>query len=162
MTERIFFDTDITLYCFDTREPREQERAKDLLAYGASSGLGIVSYQVLQEFCCAASNTRRMTLATGKIMAFVTHFFEPMNRVPMLVLHLAPLMVPMMVLHLAQALQTKENTQYAFYDCLILAAAQQAGFTTVYSEDMQHQQTVGGVRIVNPFIDAVHDIACAS
>lgn len=150
MTERIFFDTDITLYCFDTREPRKQERAKDLLAYGASSGLGIVSYQVLQEFCCAASNTRRMTLATGKIMAFVTHFFEPMNRVPAG----AEL--------LAQALQTKENTQYAFYDCLILAAAQQAGFTTVYSEDMQHQQTVGGVRIVNPFIDAVHDIACAS
>ena len=150
MTERIFFDTDITLYCFDTREPRKQERAKDLLAYGASSGLGIVSYQVLQEFCCAASNTRRMTLATGKIMAFVTHFFEPMNRVPAS----AEL--------LAQALQTKENTQYAFYDCLILAAAQQAGFTTVYSEDMQHQQTVGGVHIVNPFIDAVHDIACAS
>lgn len=150
MTERIFFDTDITLYCFDTREPRKQERAKDLLAYGASSGLGIVSYQVLQEFCCAASSTRRMTLATGKIMAFVTHFFELMNRVPAS----AEL--------LAQALQTKENTQYAFYDCLILAAAQQAGFTTVYSEDMQHQQTVGGVRIVNPFIDAVHDIACAS
>ena len=148
MTERIFFDTDITLYCFDTREPSKQERAKDLLAYGASSGLGIVSYQV--EFCCAASNTRRMTLATGKIMAFVTHFFELMNRVPAG----AEL--------LAQALQTKENTQYAFYDCLILAAAQQAGFTTVYSEDMQHQQTVGGVRIVNPFIDAVHDIACAS
>ena len=150
MTERIFFDTDITLYCFDTREPRKQERAKDLLAYGASSGLGIVSYQVLQEFCCAASNTRRMTLATGKIMAFVTHFFEPMN------------CVPASAELLAQALQTKENTQYAFYDCLILAAAQQAGFTTVYSEDMQHQQTVGGVRIVNPFIDAVHDIACAS
>lgn len=150
MTERIFFDTDITLYCFDTREPRKQERAKDLLAYGASSGLGIVSYQVLQEFCCVASSTRRMTLATGKIMAFVTHFLEPMNRVPAS----AEL--------LAQALQTKENTQYAFYDCLILAAAQQAGFTTVYSEDMQHQQTVGGVRIVNPFIDAVHDIACAS
>ena len=91
-----------------------------------------------------------MTLATGKIMAFVAHFLEPMNRVPAS----AEL--------LAQALQTKENTQYAFYDCLILAAAQQAGFTTVYSEDMQHQQTVGGVRIVNPFIDAVHDIACAS
>ena len=144
MAERIFFDTNVTLYCFDTREPRKQERAKDLMAYGASSGLGIVSYQVLQEFCCVASNVRRMTLATEKIMAFITHFLEPMNR------------VPASTELLAQALQIKEDTQYAFYDCLILAAAQQAGCTTVYSEDMQHQQTVGSVRIVNPFVDTVH------
>ncbi len=147
MAERIFFDTNISLYCFDTREPRKQERAKDLLAYGASSGLGIVSYQVLQEFCNVASNVRRMTLPTDNIMAFISHFLEPMNR------------VPASTELLAQALQIKQDTSYGFYDSLILAAAQQAGCTTVYSEDMQHQQTVGSVRIVNPFVEAVHEVA---
>ena len=105
MAERIFFDTNVTLYCFDTREPRKQERAKDLMAYGASSGLGIVSYQVMQEFCCVASNVRRMTLSTEKIMAFITHFLEPMNR------------VPASIELLAQALQIKEDTQIGRASC---------------------------------------------
>jgi len=41
---------------------------------------------------------------------------------------------------------------YRIYDSLILAAAQQAGCTTVYSEDMQHGQAIGSLTIVNPFL----------
>lgn len=52
--QRVFFDTNIVVYCFDTLEPRKQTRAKDLLAHGLNSKLGIVSYQVVQEFCNVA------------------------------------------------------------------------------------------------------------
>jgi predicted nucleic acid-binding protein len=45
---------------------------------------------------------------------------------------------------------------FNIYDSLILAAAAQAGCTTVYSEDMQHGQKIGNLTIVNPFL-AVKD-----
>ena len=145
MLERFFFDTNISLYCFDSSEPRKQMRAKDLLAFGASSSQGVVSYQVLQEFCNVASNAKRMNLSIESMLLFVTHFLEPMNQ------------VPSSTALLAAALQIRQDTSYAFYDSLVIASAQQAGCTTLYSEDMQHQQLVGSVRIVNPFVDAVHE-----
>ncbi len=144
--DSFFLDTNIALYCFDTTAPRKQSRAKDLVAHGASSGLGVVSYQVLQEFCNVASAAKRLQLAPDRTMAYVTLLLEPMNKVG-----------PSTEL-LAAALQIRQETQYAFYDSLILAAAAQAGCATLYSEDMQHGQLVGRVRIENPFLDAVHSL----
>jgi predicted nucleic acid-binding protein len=40
-----------------------------------------------------------------------------------------------------------------FYDSLIIAAAQEAGCNTLYSEDLQHGQIIGGLRIENPFLN---------
>jgi predicted nucleic acid-binding protein len=42
----------------------------------------------------------------------------------------------------------------SFYDALIVAAAVEAGCDTLYSEDMQHGRTIGGLTIVNPFLDS--------
>lgn len=45
------------------------------------------------------------------------------------------------------------ETHYSFYDCLVLAAALQAGAEVLYSEDLQHYKLVGGrLRIVNPLL----------
>ena len=145
---RYFLDTNIAVYCFDSSEPRKQNRAKDLVAHAASSGLGVVSYQVLQEFCNVATNAKRLALTTEQIMAYTTQLLEPMNK------------VGASVELLGRALQIRAETSYAFYDSMIIAAAQLSGCSTLYSEDMQHHQLVGGVRIVNPFIDAVNEPIC--
>jgi predicted nucleic acid-binding protein len=50
------------------------------------------------------------------------------------------------------AVEISRHHGYHIYDSLILAAASQAGCTTVYTEDMQHGQVVEGVRIENPFL----------
>ena len=142
---RFFLDTNIAVYCFDSSEPRKQNRAKDLVAHAASSGLGVVSYQVLQEFCNVATNAKRLLLTTEQIMAYTTQLLEPMNKV-----------APSVEL-LALALQIRRDTQYAFYDSLIIAAAQLSGCSALYSEDMQHHQLIGGVRITNPFIDVANE-----
>ena len=39
------------------------------------------------------------------------------------------------------------------YDGAILAAAQELGAQTVYSEDLSHGQTYDGVKVVNPFLN---------
>jgi predicted nucleic acid-binding protein len=40
----------------------------------------------------------------------------------------------------------------SFYDALVVQAAVAGGCQRVLSEDLQHGATLGGVRIVNPFL----------
>jgi predicted nucleic acid-binding protein len=42
----------------------------------------------------------------------------------------------------------------SFYDALIVASAVEAGCDILYSEDMQHGRTFGGLGIVNPFLES--------
>jgi predicted nucleic acid-binding protein len=42
----------------------------------------------------------------------------------------------------------------SFYDALIVAAAIEAGCDILYSEDMQHGRTIGGLAIINPFLES--------
>jgi predicted nucleic acid-binding protein len=145
--ERFFLDTNIAIYCFDDTAPLKQSRAKNLLAHGASSGMGVVSYQVLQEFCNVASASKRLALSTGQTMAFASLLLAPMNQVE-----------PSLAL-LTAALKIKMDVGYSFYDSLIVAAAVQASCNILYSEDMQHGQLVAGLRIVNPFLNTANDTA---
>jgi predicted nucleic acid-binding protein len=41
--------------------------------------------------------------------------------------------------------------QISFWDALVVRAAKEGGCSVLYSEDLQHGQSVDGVRIVNPF-----------
>jgi predicted nucleic acid-binding protein len=49
------------------------------------------------------------------------------------------------------ALRIAQRYGFHIYDSLIVAAAIEAGCTTLYSEDMQHNQTIGSLTVRNPF-----------
>ena len=53
----------------------------------------------------------------------------------------------------ASALGLARDHGLSFYDALIVAAAIEAGCDTLYSEDLQHGRTIGGLAIVNPFLE---------
>jgi len=40
---------------------------------------------------------------------------------------------------------------FSFWDALILRSAKQAGCSVLFSEDLQPQREIDGIRIVNPF-----------
>lgn len=52
----------------------------------------------------------------------------------------------------AEALVLQGSHQLSWYDSLIVCAALQAECGTLYSEDLQHHQQFGKLRIVNPFL----------
>lgn len=52
-----------------------------------------------------------------------------------------------------RSLDISEETGFSFYDAMIIAGAQEAGCGVIYSEDLQHGRTLGGLKIVNPFKD---------
>jgi predicted nucleic acid-binding protein len=49
------------------------------------------------------------------------------------------------------AIEIARHHNFSVYDALIVAAALEAGCTTLYSEDMQEGQKIHGITIRNPF-----------
>ena len=54
----------------------------------------------------------------------------------------------------AAALDLARDHGLAFYDALVVAAAIEGRCDILYSEDMQNGRTIGGLAIVNPFLES--------
>ena len=139
--ELFFLDTNIFVYALLASEPLKKQRALQLIEQALASHLGCTSYQVIQEFANVATRKFAQRFSTDQYKQFIDAAMQPMNRV-----NSSPEL-------LSKALDLQLETHYGFYDCLVLAAALQAGAEVFYSEDLQHNQLLGGtLRIVNPFL----------
>ena len=106
-----------------------------------ASHLGCTSYQVIQEFANVATRKFAQCFTTDECKQFIDAAMQPLNRVSS-----SPALIN-------AALDLQSETHYRFYDSLVLAAALQAGADVFYTQDLQHNQLVGGtLRIVNPFL----------
>ena len=142
----VFLDTNIFVYAFLASEPRKRAKAVELIEASLGSGRGSISYQVVQEFANVARKKFVTRLSTGDCKAFIDAAMQPLNRVAS----------STALIHTALDLQ--DELKYSFYDCVMIAAALQAGANTLYTEDLQHWQLVHGqLRIVNPFLEVVHE-----
>jgi len=128
-----FFDTNILVYA--QQSEGKADRARALFAGG-----GKLNVQVLNEF--SAVSRRKQRREWNEIAEAISDVLAVVD--PPLAL----------TLDLHKAARTlAENSQLSFYDALIVAAAIEAGCDTLYTEDMQHGRTFGGLTIVNPFIE---------
>ena len=139
MNRLAFFDTNVFLYADDASAPAKQARAIQLITDYQRSGLMVVSIQVLQEYFAAA--TRKLGVdpetAQQKVQlltrARVVRFVED---------------------DVIAAIELHRLNRISFWDAMIVHAARLAGADYLYSEDLQHGATLGGVRINNPFLAA--------
>ncbi|HOU40194.1 MAG TPA: PIN domain-containing protein [Promineifilum sp.] len=139
--ELFFLDTNVLIYVFDRTAPEKQRVAEQLVRHAVTTGQGLISTQVVQEFLHAARRKfeRPMTLD---------------ERRQHLEMVLAPLcQYSPSISFYDHALLIAEETGYAFYDALIITAAVESGCRVLYSEDLQHDRVVRGVRLVDPFRD---------
>ena len=128
-----FLDTKVLLYLLSS-DAAKADRAEALLHSGATVGV-----QVLNEFASVAS--RRLALSWPEI-----------NDVLGLIRHRCEVRALTLDVH-ERALSLVQRHSFAWYDALIVAAAQDAGCALLYSEDMQHRMKVGDkLVIVNPFV----------
>lgn len=141
-----FLDTNIFVYALLTSEPRKKLRAVQLLEQALASHTGCVSYQVIQEFANVGLRKFAQCFSVHECKQFIDAAMQPLNRV-----------VSSPELFEA-ALNLHDETRYSFYDCLVIAAALQAGANVLYTEDLQHNQLIDGrLRIVNPFLDLANE-----
>ena len=140
MSAKYFLDTNILVYTFDPRDRRKQRVANHLVATALQTQQGVISFQVVQEFLNVATKKFSRPLSYEDAQAY-----------------LASVLTPLCSIHSSTALY--ENAlglaarwQFSFYDSLIVSAAEQAGCDQLISEDLQHKQQIGNMRIVNPFV----------
>lgn len=140
MSARFFLDTNIFVYAFDAKAPVKARKAAQLIRRAVDTGEGIVSYQVVQEFFNVALRRFAQPMTVSEAEQYLVAVFRPL-----LAVHSSPTLY-------FEALRITGKHRLAWYDSLIVAAALEANCDTLYSEDLQHDREIDGLRIVNPFV----------
>ena len=138
MTGPVFVDTNVLVYRHDARDQAKQARAESWYQLVWRLRLGRLSFQVLQETYSVL--TRKLVPAFDAREARA------------LVRDLAawnPLTVDLPLVKNAWALQDRYSLSW--WDALIVAAAQASDCRVLLTEDLQHGQVFGRVRVIDPF-----------
>jgi len=138
MTARVFVDSNVLVYSFDQREPEKLARARMWLDYLWAARTGRVSFQVLQEFYVTANRKLKPGLDA-----------ETARRVVRSLWAWQPIATDEQSFVAAWGIQ--DRFQLSWWDALIVAAARSAGCSVLLTEDLQHGQSLDGVRVVDPF-----------
>lgn len=134
-----FVDTNIFLYALDERQGARHETAARILGELWESRQGVVSTQVLQELYVNLTRKLRKPMTRPRARAIVERYAAwPVHRV-----------TPEDIL---SASELEQRHTLAFWDALVVVAAQRLGADRILTEDMQSGGSFGGVRIENPFV----------
>jgi len=136
MAARSFIDTNVLIYAEVSDAPAKQHAALTLLKQLFESTEGVLSTQVLQEYCNVA--LKRLKLPAQHVRAQLD-LYEQFE------------VVQVTSAVIRAGLDLHQTRSVAFYDALIMASAQLAGCSVLFSEGMNAGKTMTGVRIVNPF-----------
>lgn len=130
-----FIDTNVLVYLFDRDSPAKQAAARELV----SAGSLVLSSQVLSEFYVTV--TRKLAQPLDPAQA---------DRA---VADLCALPVRSVTANLVRAaIGRSRAAQLSYWDALIVETALDAGATVLLTEDLQHGQVIGTLRVHNPFL----------
>jgi predicted nucleic acid-binding protein len=130
---RVFFDTNVLLHQFSDAAAKAKA-SEDVIRGG-----GVISVQVLNEF--ASAGRRKLGLSWAVIRDILGEYKQNFT------------VAPLSVETHERGFDLAERYQLNVYDGMIVAAAQLAGCTTLYSEDMHHGLAVDGLTIRNPYAE---------
>jgi predicted nucleic acid-binding protein len=134
-----FIDTNILIYLVDEADRAKHAVARGLVEEALNEGSGAISFQVVQETLHVLTRKLKVIARPEDAEAFMQHTLVPLWRVQ-----------PSPALY-AAALDIQQRQGFGFYDSLIVAAALESGCRRLLSEDLQHGQRIGKLRIENPF-----------
>ena len=132
-----FLDSNVLVYAYDVSDPRKQHIAQDLVRK-AIGGEIVISTQVLAEFA-----------------ATLLYKLSPAG-LPNDVLAILNALGPIRLIlpdgdTVRRAIEARTSYGLHFYDGMIVAAAERAGCSRIWSEDLNAGQRYFGVAVDNPF-----------
>ena len=136
MATRSFIDTNVLVYAEASDEPLKQRAALALLKGLYEEGLGVLSTQVLQEYCNVALNKLKLPAQHVRSQLDLYEQFEVVQVTPS-------------IIH--AGLDIHQTRSVSFYDAIVLASAHAAGCDVIWTEDMNAGEVINGVSIANPF-----------
>ncbi len=135
--KKVFLDTNLIVYANDARDPEKQARAAECVTRVIDDGTGVVSTQVLQEYAVVAH--AKLQQPGDAILAQL-----------LLLESLEVILITPAIIRRALELQWHYGIEY--WDASILAAAEHAQCTVLFSEDLNPGQLYANVRVENPLV----------
>jgi predicted nucleic acid-binding protein len=136
MTVPYFLDTNILLYAAAGRQTVEakRNRARELIL-GARFG---TSLQVIQEFYHNVTRKIARPLSPARALEWI----ERLEKLPLVETDRSLVRAGIVI---------SERFRITYWDGAMLAAADRLGAPVMYTEDLNHGQYYGTVRVINPF-----------
>jgi predicted nucleic acid-binding protein len=139
MADRVFVDTNVLVYAWDSAEPEKQKQALAWMSHLWIARTGRLSYQVLTEFYITVTQKLDPGMEPERARRNVRLFF-PWH----------PVQID------ARSIETAWHVQHRYrlswWDALIVSAARSAGCRYLLTEDFQSGQEFLEIKIVNPFL----------
>jgi len=136
MPTRSFIDTNVLVYAEASDAPLKQRAALALLKGLYEEGLGVLSTQVLQEYCNVALKKLKLPAQYVRSQLDLYEQFEVVQVTPA-------------IIH--AGLDLHQTRSVSFFDAIVLASAHASGCNVIWTEDMNAGEVVNGVSISNPF-----------
>ena len=139
MNDRIFVDTNILVYCFDDANPAKKKKAIKIMEDLWETSRGVLILQVLKEFFVTVTvklpDKMDFRDAKGAVLDLLSWniFNESRSSLEM-------------------TFEIIQKYHLSLWDANILSAAILSDCQKVYSEDLQHNQTIEGAQVINPFL----------
>lgn len=140
MAERVFLDTHVLVYAFDTAEQSAAKRETARAVLGDTGYELCLSAQVLGEFFVTVTRKLAQPLSVGEAAAAVAELSA-----------LGP--VPTDGDLVAAAVEASQDAHLSYWDALIVESASRARCPVLLTEDLSDGSVIRGVRIENPFRD---------
>jgi predicted nucleic acid-binding protein len=139
MTGKVFVDSNVLIYAHDRDAGVKQQRAAERLRELWENGLGRLSTQVLQEVYVNVTQKIKRPLTRSVAREVIRNYG----------LWVESVITPSTVV---RASEISEAWKLAFWDSMIVAAAEQDSVQELFSEDLSHGEVIAGIRVVNPFL----------
>ncbi len=138
MSDKVFFDTNVLVYAFDSSEPGKSAVARKLINDFGRDGNLVLSTQVLQEFYVTVTKLGRSLLTRVDAEEVVNDLAGfPLVQVDKKII--------------SRAMKRHRSKVFSFWDALIVEAALQSGCAQLLSEDMHDGLVIESLTIQNPF-----------
>jgi len=136
---RTFVDTNILIYAYDVSAGSKHARAAELVTELWKSRMGLVSTQVLQEFYVTVTRKIARPLESSSARRIITDLsrWEVITIEPNTIL---------------AAIDLQRDHLLSFWDAMIVTTAANGNAETLFTEDLNHGQVIGGVTVRNPFL----------
>jgi len=139
MSDKTFIDTNVLIYAHDVDAGAKHQIARAVLRELWSERAGILSVQVLQEFCVNVTRKIRSPLSKELARSVVSSY--------------TIWCMETTAVEISGAFRIEDESRIGFWDALIVSSAVKGGAARILSEDLSAGQRIAGILIENPFAD---------
>ena len=136
MTAPFFVDTNVLVYADDRSAGAKRDRARELISSAFRNGGAKLSTQVQAEFFAVATRKLGLPSVTARRRVEIYAGLEVFRPA---------------VDDLLAAIDFHRLHELSIWDALIVRSALASGCKVLYTEDLQHDRTFDGLRIIDPF-----------